>query len=135
VTTSLGDGARALLDGVNLAVLTTLNNDGSPQSSVVWVGRDGDDVLVSSAAGRRKERNLRRDPRVSLCVLDAADPDRYVEVRGSARVTEDVGRRIAIALAEKYDGPEGGDEYRDLPEEHVRVAIRITPERLTGPAA
>ncbi|MFD8755125.1 PPOX class F420-dependent oxidoreductase [Kitasatospora sp. NPDC059577] len=134
MTTPLNDAVRALLDAPIPAVLATLNPDGSPQMSVVWVGRDGDDVLVSTAAGRRKERNLRRDPRAGLTVYDPTDPLRYVEIRGRVTVTEDPGRSVAVALAEQYEGPGAGQEYLDLPEEVVRVVVRITPTKVIGTA-
>ncbi|MEU2711131.1 PPOX class F420-dependent oxidoreductase [Streptomyces sp. NPDC007205] len=95
----MNDAVRKLLDDPVPAVLATVNADGSPQTSVVWVGREGDGLLVSTAAGRRKERNVRRDARVSLTVYDPADPLRYVEMRGTATVTEDVGREPAVRLA------------------------------------
>ncbi|MFJ9518406.1 PPOX class F420-dependent oxidoreductase [Kitasatospora sp. NPDC101801] len=131
-TIELNDAARRLLDDVNLAVLATLNPDGSPQTSVVWVALDGDDLLISSAAGRRKVTNVERDARVSLTVYDRTDPLRYLEVRGTATVTEDLGRKVAVALAQKYAGPDAGEEYLALPPEVVRVAVRITPQRLAG---
>ncbi|WP_344585451.1 TIGR03618 family F420-dependent PPOX class oxidoreductase [Nonomuraea roseoviolacea] len=130
----LSDSARGILDGPNIGILATLNPDGSPQTSVVWVGTDGDDVVISSEAGRRKVLNLERDPRASLSVFDLSDPDRYVEVRGLATVTEDEGRRLAATLAEKYEGAGGGEEYLRLPPERVRVVIRITPQRVLGNA-
>lgn len=132
---SLSDTARSILSAPNLGVLATLNPDGSPQTSVVWVGTDGDDVVISSQAGRRKVVNLEGDPRVSLSVFDLADPDRYVEVRGVATVTEDEGRRLAVRLAEEYEGEGAGEEYLRLPPERVRVTIRITPQRVVGNAA
>ncbi|GII63418.1 PPOX class F420-dependent enzyme [Sphaerisporangium krabiense] len=135
MTVTLGDGARKLIDGANLGVLGTLNPDGSPQTSVVWVGRDGDDVLISTARGRRKEKNLRRDPRASLCVYDKADPLTYIEVRGTATVTEDTGRALAVALAERYEGSGAGEEYLALPPEVVRVVIRLTPRKVLGSGA
>lgn len=104
----LNDSVRALLDAPIPAVLATVNPDGSPQTSVVWGGRDGDDLLVSTAAGRRKERNLRRDPRASLTLYDPADPLRYAEIRGVATITEDIGRSLAVVLAEQYEGPGAG---------------------------
>jgi PPOX class probable F420-dependent enzyme len=135
MTVSLSGAARKIIDGVNPGVLGTVNPDGSPQTSVVWVGRDGDDVVISSAAGRQKDRNLRREPRASLCVYDQADPEQYVEVRGVATVTEDAGRALAVALAEKYEGPAAAQEFLNLPPEHVRVVIRLTPVRVLGTAA
>jgi len=132
---SLSEAVRKILDSPNPAVLGTINPDGSPQTSVVWVGLDGDDLLISTAAGRRKERNVRREPRVSLSVYDTEDPLQYVEVRGSATVAEDIGRSLAVSLAEKYEGPGAGEEYLQLPPEVVRVTIRITPQRVLGSAA
>jgi PPOX class probable F420-dependent enzyme len=132
---SLNEAVRKLLDEPNHAVLGTVNRDGSPQTSVVWVTRDGDDVLISTAAGRRKDRNMRRDPRVSLSVWDSGDPETYAEIRGLAAVTEDIGRELAVRLAEKYDGPGAGDEFLQLPPEVVRVVVRITPQHVAGNAA
>ncbi|MFI9557878.1 PPOX class F420-dependent oxidoreductase [Nonomuraea endophytica] len=130
--TQLTDTARKILDAPNIGVLATLNPDGSPQTSVVWVGTDGDDVVISSESGRRKVRNLERDPRASLSVFDLADPDLYVEVRGLTTVSEDEGRRLAVELAEKYEGEGAGQAYLELPEETVRVVIRLTPQRVIG---
>jgi PPOX class probable F420-dependent enzyme len=135
VAVTLNEAVRNLLDAINPAVLATLNPDGSPQTSVVWVGRDGDDVLISSAAGRRKDRNIRRDPRVSLSVYDQDDPEQYAEIRGLATVTEDVGRTFAVELGEKYNGPGGGDEFLERPPDEVRVVIRIRPQHVAGSAA
>jgi PPOX class probable F420-dependent enzyme len=132
---SLSDNARKIIDDTNHPVLATVNPDGSPQTSVVWVGRDGDDLLISTAAGRRKEKNLRRDPRVSLSVFDRADPERYIEVRGVATIAEDVGRALAVSLAEKYAGPGAGAEFLELPPEIVRVVVRLTPQKVLGTAA
>jgi PPOX class probable F420-dependent enzyme len=129
----LGDGARKLVDGGNPAVLATVNPDGSPQTSVVWVGRDGNDVVISTQAGRRKDANLRREPRASLLVIAKDNPDEYVEIRGTATVSEDVGRTVAVQLAEACEGEGAGDEYLALPPDVVRTVIRITPTRLTGP--
>ncbi|GAA1542284.1 PPOX class F420-dependent oxidoreductase [Kribbella lupini] len=130
MTNELDDHARKLLDGANLAVLATVNADGSPQTSAVWVGRDGDDVLISSTAGLRKIRNLEAEPRTSLIVIDATDPLRYAEIRGTASITEDVDRVVAQALATKYAGAEAAAEYAELPPEVRRVVVRITPHHV-----
>ena len=135
MTATLSAAARKIIDAPNPAVLATVNPDGSPQTSVVWVRRDGNDLLVSSAAGRRKDRNLARDPRVSMTVYDQADPLQYVEVRGLASISEDAGRQLAVSLAEEYEGPGAGQEYLELPPEVIRIVIRITPQRIVGSAA
>jgi PPOX class probable F420-dependent enzyme len=132
---SLNPIARRIFDAPNPAILATLNADGSPQTSVVWVRRDGDDLLISSAAGRRKDQNLRRDPRASLTVIDLADLQRYIEVRGRATVAEDPGRALAVELARKYEGPEEAQGMLDLPPEVIRIVIRLTPERVIVRAA
>jgi len=131
----LSEAARKILDDVNPAILATINPDGSPQTSVVWIGRDADDLLISSAAGRRKDRNLARDPRVSLCAYDRHDSEQYIEVRGLATVTVDTGRQLAVSLAEKYEGPGAGEAFLQLPPEVIRIVIRITPGRVAGTAA
>jgi PPOX class probable F420-dependent enzyme len=135
MTATLTDSARKIIDETSIGILATLNPDGSPQTSVVWVGRRGDDVVISSAAGRRKERNLQRDPRASLTVVDPADPSRYVEVRGLVTISEDAGRQLAVELAEKYAGEGAGEEYLALPPGNVRVVLRLTPRRVLGSAA
>ncbi|GGY54178.1 PPOX class F420-dependent oxidoreductase [Streptomyces omiyaensis] len=131
----MNETVRRLLDAPLPAVLGTLNPDGAPQSSVVWVSRDGDEVLISTERGRRKERNVLRDPRVSLTVFDLSDPELYVEIRGTAAVTEDTGRAVAVRIAEEYLGPGAGTDYLEAPAERVRVVLRVTPRKILGRAA
>jgi PPOX class probable F420-dependent enzyme len=128
---TLNDETRRLLDGRHYAVLSTINPDGGPQGSVMWVGRDGDDVLMSTIAGRRKHRNLERDPRASITVLDADDPENYVELRGRVTITEDVGRAFDTKLSWKYDGR---DPDPDAPGA-VRLILRMQVDKATGYAA
>ena len=90
---SLSAATLRLLDGRNYAVLATVNPDGSPHTSAMWVGRDRDDLLFSTVEGRVKHRNMRRDPRVSVTILDSSDPENYVELRGRVSMTPDPGRR------------------------------------------
>src|SRR5258708_39113062 len=81
-----------LLDGRNYAVLATVNPDGSPQTSVVWVGRDGAELLFSTVEGRVKHRNMLRDPRGSITVIDSSDLENSVRVRGRVSMAAHVGR-------------------------------------------
>jgi PPOX class probable F420-dependent enzyme len=120
-----------LLDDKNYAVLATVNADGSPQTSAMWVGRDGDDVLMSTVEGRVKHRNMLRDPRVSVTILDSADPENYVELRGRVSMTPDIGRLFDTSLSWKYNGR---DPDPDRPGA-VRVIVRMTVEKVTGYAA
>jgi PPOX class probable F420-dependent enzyme len=122
---------KALLDGRNYPVVATTNADGSPQTSVVWARRDGDTVVFVTVRGRRKERNIRRDPRVSLSVFDLADPENYVEIRGRAEVTAEGGPELNDELARKYTGT----VFPPEPPEVVRVLVRVVPEHITGHSA
>ena len=122
---------RRLLDGPNYAVLATINRDGSPHSSAMWVGRDGDDLVFSTLEGRVKHRNMLRDPRVSVSVLDSADPENYVELRGRVTMIPDPDRLLHIQLSHKYDGTDPGP---DAPGRH-RVIVRMVVEKVAGQAA
>jgi len=130
VTIPLSEATLRLLDGRNYAVLATVNPDGSPQTSVVWVGRDGDDLLFSTVEGRVKHRNMRRDPRVSVTVIDWSDPENYVELRGRVSMTPDHGRRLDTQLSWKYDGRDPGQDRPGA----VRVVVRMVVEKATGRA-
>ena len=127
----LSEGALRLVDGKNYAVLATVNPDGSPQTSVVWVGRDDGDLLLSTVAGRVKHRNMLRDPRVSITVIDSSDPENYVELRGRVSMTPDADRRVDTQLSWKYDGKEPGEDRPGA----IRVVVRIVVEKVTGYAA
>ena len=128
---SFNDATVRLLDGRNYAVLATVNTDGSPQTSAMWVGRDGNDLLMSTVQGRVKYRNMLRDPRVSVTVHDAADPENYVELRGRAMITPDPGGRLDNRLSWKYDGKDKDPD----PPGAVRVVVRVGVDRAAGPAA
>ena len=117
-----------LVDGKNYAVLATVNSDGSPQTSVVWVGRDGGDLLFSTVEGRVKHRNMARDPRVSVSIIDSADPENYVELRGRVSMTPDVGRAVDTQLSWKYDGRDPGEDRPGA----VRVVVRMEVQKATG---
>ena len=127
----LSEATLRLVDGKNYAVLATINPDGSPQTSVIWIGRDGTDLLFSTVEGRRKHRNMLRDPRVSVTVIDSSDPENYVELRGRVSMAPDVGRQVDIRLSWKYDGK---DPDEDRPGA-VRVVVRMVVEKAAGYAA
>jgi PPOX class probable F420-dependent enzyme len=125
MTVALPGAARTLIDNPTYAVLTTINEDGSPQSTVIWVKRDGDDVLFSTTRGRVKTRNMERDPRVSICAFDPAQPYAYIAVEGTVGLTDDAGDLIG-ELSYKYaNEPWTADEPGA-----VRVVCRVTPTRV-----
>lgn len=123
--TALSDYARRLLGPPVFAVLCTVNADGSPQSSVIWLRADGDDLLFSTIRGRRKCRNMERDPRVSLCAYDPQDPYSYVEVRGTVTMTEEGGDALIDELSRAYDDK----PWTPRPSE-TRVVARVRPTKV-----
>ncbi|MFD4560470.1 PPOX class F420-dependent oxidoreductase [Streptomyces sp. NPDC058469] len=128
MTTTFDDSVRSLLDGKNFANVATLRPDGAPQTSVVWMKREGDTVLFSSLEDRQKVRNLRRDPRVSLSVFDLADPYTSVEIRGTAEILPDEDKRLPYDLSHKYLGVDPPAERDD----QTRVIIRVVPQKIVG---
>lgn len=109
------------------ASLATLMPDGRPQVTPVWCDYDGRHVIVNSAKGRQKDRNMRRDARVSLAIIDPDNPYRYLEVRGRvAEITEDGADAHIDRMAKKYLGQ---DKYPYRSPEEVRVLYKIEPER------
>lgn len=121
----LPEKARALADAATYVTLATIRPDGSPRMTVLWVARDGDDLLLSTVRGRAKERDMVRDPRVGVMFLDQREPYGYIEVRGRASMTEQGGRDLIDALAFKYTGEK---PYRWDTADAVRVVVRVTPE-------
>ena len=120
------EATRNLLDGRNFATVATINPDGGPQTSVVWILREGDTVAFSTTAARRKALNLARDPRISLTVFETGNPYYSVEIRGTAEIVEDTGKSLPTALSRKYLGEDPPPE----PDEVIRLIIRVTPERI-----
>ncbi|MGP3967285.1 PPOX class F420-dependent oxidoreductase [Streptomyces sp. 6N223] len=122
------EATRALLDGKNFATVATLLPGGAPQTSVVWIGREGDTVVFSTRADRQKARNLRRDPRVSVSVFDSENPYRSIEIRGTAELEEDPEKEFGRRLSHKYLGQDPPPE----PEEVLRLVVRVRPRRVVS---
>ena len=128
MSAQLPEIAKAWFDSAEFATIATIEPDGRPQLSVIWVSRDGDDLLVSTVAGRRKHRNLERDPRCTVLLFPKDAPYSYVEVRGTASMTLEGGRELIDEHARKYTGAERytADDGTD----NVRVVVRITPDKV-----
>ena len=114
---------NALFDGRNFATLATINPDGSPQATVLWVLRDGDALLFSVLSGRKKARNVARDPRVTVTVHDETNPYVSAEVRGTAELRPDPAKGLPVELSRKYLGVDPPNESDD----ETRLIIRVTP--------
>ena len=112
------------------ASLATVMADGSPQVTPVWCDYDGQCVIVNSAKGRMKDRNMRREPRVSLSVIDPDNPYRYLEIRGRvAEITESGADAHIDKLSKKYTGQ---DKYAKRKPGEIRVIYKIVPEHTQG---
>ncbi|MER5746581.1 PPOX class F420-dependent oxidoreductase [Streptomyces sp. NPDC002225] len=133
MTAALSAGLKELLDSPVFVTVATIQPDGSPQLSPVWVKRDGDDVLISTTAGRRKEQNLRRDPRVSVVVQPFAAPYTYAEIRGTAELTTEGGQELIDELSLKYTGKKFAEFNPSAANDDAeRVIVRITPRKVVG---
>ncbi len=128
MTATLPPEALPVLDAPEFATIATINPNGYPQLSVVWIERDGNDLLVSTIRGRRKFLNMEADPKVTVLVFPKENPYSYVEVRGTVTMTEEGGRELIDRLNEAYTGT--GRYTGDDGTDNVRVVCRITPEKV-----
>ncbi len=115
-------------DVLSFAYLATIMPDGSPQLTPVWFNTDGEHILINSAKGRVKDRNMRANPQVAVVIHLQDQPYRYIQIRGRvAEITEEGARQHINELAEKYTG----NPYFQLntPDE-IRVTYKILPDSI-----
>jgi PPOX class probable F420-dependent enzyme len=128
------DEAREVLDSDALAHLVTINPDGTPQVSCVWVGLEDDDVAFASLGPRRKLDNIRRDPRVTLSIegrtTSALGLKEYLVVYGRARIQQGGGPELLQRLAHVYLGPDV--KFPPMDDPPPGVVVRIAVDRLGG---
>jgi PPOX class probable F420-dependent enzyme len=127
------DLARAVIESGRLAHLVTINRDGSPHVTIVWVGIDGDEIVIGKLARDRKLANIDRDPRVSLSIEAEGDQfgmQNYLVVEGPARFEEGGGPVLLHDLAQRYIGP--GTPFPPMPNPPAGFVIRITPTTVRG---
>lgn len=126
----LPSALKDVIDSKAFAHLTTLDPDGTPQSSAMWITRDGDSIVFNTAAGRRKHRNMTLDPRVSVSI--SREDDEYANWSIQGRVVEmreSDGVEVIDALARKYTD---ADRYQWLKPGMVRVTVVVEPTRIAG---
>ena len=126
--TTLPQDLKDVIDSKAFAHLTTLDPDGAPQSSAMWIMRDGDLIVFNTAAGRRKHRNMANDPRVSVSI--SREDDQYANWSIQGRVIEmreSDGVEVIDALARKYTDAE---KYEWLTPGMVRVTVIVEPTRV-----
>ena len=124
---NLNDKQEQFLENPYVGVVTTLRDDGSPHSTVVWVDREDGAVSFNTARGRAKERHVARDPRISLLVVDPQDPYKWVAVSGQAELVDEGADEQIDKLAKKYLGQERYPWRR--PEER-RISVKIALDRI-----
>ena len=128
MTQKLSEEQREIFSKKAFVHLATRMKDGSPQVSPVWVDTEGDHIVVNSAKGRLKDRNMRADPRVALSVTDPDDPYSAIMIRGRVvKITEEGADAHIDKMAKKYLGQ---DQYPYRTSDEVRVLYYIEPERV-----
>ncbi|MFJ9867228.1 PPOX class F420-dependent oxidoreductase [Streptomyces sp. NPDC101165] len=132
MSAALSDRLKSLLDGPVFIVVGTVQPDGSPQLSPVWVKRDGEQILFSTTVDRRKKKNLDRDSRVSVVVQDPEMPYVYGEIRGTAEMTTQGGEELIDELSMKYTGKKYAEFNPASAQDAERVVVRITPRKVVG---
>ncbi|MEO6501397.1 MAG: PPOX class F420-dependent oxidoreductase [Jatrophihabitantaceae bacterium] len=126
---ALPEQAKKLLDVPNFVVVATSNTDGSPQTSVLWATYEGDELLLSTIQGRKKETNWLKDPRASVLILDREDLYHYVEVRGAVSMSTEGGPALIERLSQVYTGKSWTD---DEGTDRIRVVVRVRPSHVVG---
>jgi PPOX class probable F420-dependent enzyme len=124
----LTDKQAQLLVDKNFASLATVNPDGSPHVTPVWVDWDGEHVLVNTIRGRVKERNIAYDPRAEIVIFNLENPYQYVRVKGRAELVDEGAEEHIDRLSKKYVGE---DSYPWRAPGDRRVIVRIRPERVS----
>ena len=125
--------ARAVVDSGRLAHFTTIAADGRPHTTIVWVGLDGDGIVIGKLMRDQKVANIDRDPRVSLSIEADGDEhgmQNYLVVEGTARITEGGAPELLGELAQRYVGP--GTKFPPMPDPPDGFIIRVTPTRVRG---
>lgn len=121
--------ARTIFAKKVLAHVASLDGDGAPNVTPVWVELDGEDIVINTALGRAKARNLANDPRVAVSLTDPDDPSVVVAVRGTVvGFTTERGDEVIDRLAKKYLD---SDAYPFRREGEIRVNVKIRPDRIS----
>jgi PPOX class probable F420-dependent enzyme len=130
-TVAIPDQYKDLLSGKKaFASLATLMPDGTPQVTPVWFDWDGKNLMFNSARGRQKDKNVRRDSRVTMTIIDPENPYRYVEVRGRVTdITQEGATDHIDKMAKKYLDK---DKYPFAQPGEVRVLYTVRPEKVHG---
>ncbi|GHJ34537.1 PPOX class F420-dependent oxidoreductase [Streptomyces sp. TS71-3] len=133
MSAQLSDALKKYVDEEKVfATVATVQPDGRPHLTVVWLKREGDDLLFSTTVDRQQGRNVARDQRVTILISPPDEPYRYAEVRGTATVTPDPDRRMPDELSLKYRGMPYAQANPNSVNDADRVIVRVTPDKVTG---
>ena len=125
---TLESGVLKLLEGKNFASFVTLLSDGSPHVAPTWIDHEGNIILINTAMGRLKEKNVRKDPRVALSIYDNENPYHMVAIRGKVtELTTDGAEDHVDKLAKRYLGM---DKYPRRSSDEKRILIKIKAEKI-----
>jgi len=120
---------RKFFEDKNIAFVATIMKDGSPQITPVWIDIEGNSILVNTAMGRVKQKNIEKDPRIAISIVDRNNPYHMVSIRGE--VTEEITGQVAEdhidKMAKKYLNK---DKYPLRTEGEQRILLKVTPKKV-----
>lgn len=132
-TTELSEDLKKYLDESKVfATAATIGPNGQPHLTVIWLKRDGDDLLFSTTTTRQQGKNLVRDPRITVLINPPEDPYKYAEIRGTATLTPDPDKTLPDELSDKYTGQKYLDFNPASVNDGPRITVRVTPRKVVG---
>jgi PPOX class probable F420-dependent enzyme len=132
-TAGLSDELKKYLEESKVfATAATIGPSGQPHLTVIWLGRDGDDLLFSTTTDRQQGKNLARDPRITVMINPPDNPYVYAEIRGTATLTPDPDKVLPNELSRKYSGLPYVEFNPASVNDGPRVIVRVTPHKVAG---
>lgn len=133
MTATLSDGLKEHIDNEKVfATVATISPSGQPHLTVVWIKRDGDELLYSTTVDRQQYKNVARDPRVTIMINPNDRPYTYASIRGTVTITADPDKTLPNELSLKYTGKKYAEFNPASVNDAERVIVRITPTKVTG---
>lgn len=131
--TGLSEELKTYIDESRVfATVATISPNGHPHLTVVWVKRDGEDLLFSTTVGRQQGKNVARDPRITVLINPPESPYAYAEIRGTATVLPDETRDLPDELSRKYTGKDYMEFNPASVHDSARIIVRVTPTKVIG---
>ncbi|WP_225726392.1 MULTISPECIES: PPOX class F420-dependent oxidoreductase [unclassified Nocardia] len=132
-TAVLSDELKKYIDENNVfATAATIGPDGHPHLTVIWLERDGDELLYSTTVTRQQAKNIARDPRVTVMIAPPENPYAYAEIRGTVTITPDPEKTLPNKLSLKYTGKPYLEFNPASVDDSDRIIVRVTPRKVTG---